>query len=76
MRAILALLALSALVTVPLASAGGEPVPVRCDVDDDLYQHCNVGPVHVVYGPLCAGVAIGQTAPCHDLRDILEKTLA
>lgn len=60
------------LATVPLASAASAPAPeVRCDMDDDLYQHCNVGDVHTVYGPGCAGVAIGGPAACRPLVDAL-----
>lgn len=67
MRFLAILLAsLALLAAMPAASAGIEPVPVRCDVDDDLYQHCNVGPVHVVVGPLCAGVRVGAPAECAD----------
>lgn len=77
MRAVLLLLALATFfAALPVASAGGDLPPVQCDVDDDLYQHCNAGPVNVVYGPACAGVALGQPATCHDLREILQRTLA
>lgn len=70
MRLVLPLLALLALATVlPVASADGGSVPVSCDIDDDLYQHCNAGPVHVVYGPLCAGVKVGGPAECRRLAD-------
>ena len=71
MRAILVLATLSLLTfALPLAAAdhaGKYP----CDVDDDLYQHCHVGPVHWVTGPLCAGVAVGHAAECVDLRRLL-----
>lgn len=71
--AVLATLALAA--TVPSASADPDPVDVQCDIDDDLYQHCNAGPVHTVYGPMCAGVAVGEPAKCHDVRRLLEQSL-
>lgn len=55
------------LLWVPAASAA-DPVDARCDVDDDLYQHCNVAFVHVVYGPMCAGVNVkDQPAECVEL---------
>ena len=77
MRILLATLAaLSLAATLPVASAGGEAPDVQCDVDDDLYQHCNVGPVHTVYGPFCVGVRVGGPAPCTDLRQLFEQTLA
>lgn len=74
MRAFLTLL-LAFLLSAPLASASFPP-EVRCDVDDDLYQHCNVGEVHFVYGPLCAGVKYGGQAQCHGVRGIVDRLLA
>jgi hypothetical protein len=66
MRFTAVLLALSLVVLVPVVAAGGPP-NVSCDTDDDLYQHCNVGEVNVVYGPGCAGARLGATAECRPL---------
>ena len=66
MRLVLPLLAsLTLLLTAPPALADDELA--HCDVDDDLYNHCHVGPVHWVTGPLCAGVNVGDEAACADL---------
>ena len=71
MRASLVLATLALLATaVPAANAthyGG----LLCDIDDDLYQYCHVGPVHWVTGPGCAGVALKERADCVGLRELL-----
>ena len=64
MRTLVLLTALALLAFAPSASADGG---AECDIDDDLYQHCNVGPVHVVYGPMCAGADVGERAECREI---------
>ena len=60
-----ALILASMLVLLLPAASAAPPLPdVTCDIDDDLYQHCNVGDVHVVYGPGCVGVRVGGPAAC------------
>lgn len=71
MRAILVLSLLSLLAT-PFASANHAGGAVfGCDLDDDLYNHCHLGPVHWVTGPACAGVAVKAHAECVSLRELL-----
>lgn len=74
MRLILAF-ALVALVLPTAAASGQVPPPdAGCDIDDDLYNHCHVGPVHWVTGPLCAGVSVKGPAACTGPGDVLGRT--
>ncbi|GEM_PF-4360569 len=67
MRAAAAALLVLLLATfAPLVHAG-DPPAASCDLDDDLYEHCNVGDVNVVYGPGCAGVKLGAPAECRSI---------
>lgn len=70
----LRILLAAALVLAIVPAASATDVPVECDVDDDLVQHCNAGPIHVAYGthPACAGARVGDSGDA-DCDEILSK---
>lgn len=76
MRVLALLLASTLLLSLaPVASAAPEAPDVRCDTDDDLYNHCNVGSVHWVTGPGCVGVNVkDQPATCGRPLDVIDLT--